>query len=187
MRLLNGLALAGLAGLAVGATHEPAEVYILSSNQIQYYSSTTPKAPKDQLPRQLARDILFQRLLVDSPLCSDIVGDDTLQYISKYGRSSKPLFAQAAQEVAPSQLVVLVEGVTKDNVESLKEGMREKGHELAFTISDAPSAKANKYLVDDEFSAAGVSGSCDVAAAINPYDSCWNGMSLVVKYDIAKV
>lgn len=183
MRLFNGLALAGLAGLTVGATHDPAEVYILTSNPSDYRSNGSPK---DQLPRQLARDILFQRLMVDNRLSSDIVGEKTLEYISKYGSTTKPLFG--AEGIAPSQLVVLLEGVTEDSVKSLKEAIYEEGHhEPAFKILDAPSAKANKHLVDVEFAATGTSGSCDVAAAINPYDSCWNGISLVVKYDVAKV
>lgn len=180
MRLFNGLALAGLAGLAVGATQEPAEVYILTTNPSESRSSSS--TPKDQLPRQLARDILFQRLMIDDRLSSDIVGDKTLEYISKYGRTTKPLFG--AEGIAPSQLVVLLEGVTEDNAVSLK---KELQNEPAFKILDAPSAKANKHLVDVEFAATGTSGSCDIAAAINPYDSCWNGMSLIVKYDITKV
>ncbi|ROV99757.1 hypothetical protein VSDG_03030 [Cytospora chrysosperma] len=182
MRFFNGLALAGLAGSAVGATHDPAEVYILTSNPSDYRSNGSPK---DQLPRQLARDILFQRLMVDNRLSSDIVGEKTLEYISKYGSTTKPLFG--AEGIAPSQLVVLLEGVTEDNVKPLKEAIYEEGHsEPAFRILDAPSAKANKHLVDVEFAATGTSGSCDAAAAVNPYGSCWSGMSLAVKYDVAK-
>ncbi|KUI70560.1 hypothetical protein VM1G_06549 [Cytospora mali] len=181
MRLLNGLALAGLAGLAVGATQEPAEVYILSSNPSEFKSYGTPK---EKLPRQVARDVLFRRVVADSSLSSDIVGDKALKFLSRYGGNTKPLFGEVS--VAPSQLVVLLEGVTEDNAKSLKEGIAKEGFESAFNIMDAPSAKANKHLVDVEFAATGSSGSCDVEAAINPYDSCWNGMSLVVKYDVTK-
>lgn len=82
----------------------------------------------------------------------------------------------------PSQLVVLLEGVTKNNAKTLKEGL---GSKPAFSIADPPSAQANKYFIDNELSS--VAGSCDVAAAIDPYSSCWNGLSLVVKYDVGKV
>lgn len=185
--LLNGLALAGLAGLASSAaTHEQAEVYILSSKQAASPSSSTLVTPS--LPRQLARDILFQRVTGDlqlKDLSSTIVGDRVLSYFDQYGRSPRPLFG-ASEDVSPSQLVVLLEGVTEDNARTLREGLQKEDFAPAFKIEDAPSTKANKHLVDVEFAAGGVSGSCDVAAAINPYDSCWKGMSLVVKYDAAK-
>lgn len=185
MRLLNGLALAGLAGLSVGATPEPAEVYILSSTPYRYSSSSSH--PTLQLPRQLVRDILFQRVTDGSHLSSVVDDDKVLSHISKYGGTPKPLFGEESENVAPSQLVVLLEGITEKNAKLLKDQIQQKGHDIAFEISDAPSRKANQHLVDIEFAAMGVSGSCDVAAAVNPYDSCWNGMSLVVKYDVNKV
>ncbi|ROW11880.1 hypothetical protein VPNG_04980 [Cytospora leucostoma] len=184
MRFLNGLALAGLAGLSVGATPEPAEVYILSSTPYRYSSSSSQ--PALQLPRQLVRDILFQRVTDGSHLSSVVDDDKVLSHISQYGGTPKPLFGEEFENVAPSQLVVLLEGVTEKNAKSLKDQIQQKGHDIAFEISDAPSRKANQHLVDIEFAAMGVSGSCDIAAAVNPYDSCWNGMSLVVKYDVTK-
>ncbi|KAG6368954.1 hypothetical protein INS49_003173 [Diaporthe citri] len=188
MMLLNGLALAGLAGLASSAaTHEQAEVYILSSKHAASSSSSSLATPS--LPRQLARDILFQRVTGDlqlKDLSSTIVGDRVLSYFDQYGRSPRPLFGGSSEDVSPSQLVVLLEGVTEDNARTLREGLQKEDYAPAFKIEDAPSTKANKHLVDVEFAAGGVSGSCDVAAAINPYDSCWKGMSLVVKYDAAK-
>lgn len=190
--LLNGLALAGLAGLAssaaAAATHEQAEVYILSSKPAAPSSSSEPATPS--LPRQLARDIFFQRVTGDlqlKDLSSTIVGDRVLSYFDQYGRSPRPLFGVSSEEISPSQLVVLLEGVTEDNAKTLREGLRKENFSPAFKIEDAPSSKANKHLVDVEFAYGGVSGSCDVSAAINPYDSCWMGMSLVVKYDAAKV
>ncbi|KAI7785019.1 arsenate reductase [Diaporthe eres] len=188
MMLLNGLALAGLAGLASSAaTHEQAEVYILSSKHAASSSSSSLATPS--LPRQLARDILFQRVTGDlqlKDLSSTIVGDRILSYFDQYGRSPRPLFGASSEDVSPSQLVVLLEGVTEDNARTLRGGLQKEDFAPAFKIEDAPSTKANKHLVDVEFAAGGVSGSCNVAAAINPYDSCWKGMSLVVKYDAAK-
>lgn len=190
MMLLNGLALAGLAGLASSAaTHEQAEVYILSSKHAASSSSSSTLATPS-LPRQLARDILFQRVTGDlqlKDLSSTIVGDRVLSYFDQYGRSPRPLFGASSEDVSPSQLVVLLEGITEDNAKTLREGLQKQDYAPAFKIEDAPSTKANKHLVDVEFAAGGVSGSCDVEAAINPYDSCWKGMSLVVKYDAAKV
>lgn len=188
MMLLNGLALAGLAGLASSAaTHEQAEVYILNSKPAALSSSSTPVTPS--LPRQLARDILFQRVTGDlqlKGLSSTIVGDRVLSYFDQYGRSPRPLFGASTEDISPSQLVILLEGVTEDNARALREGLQKQDFSPAFKIEDAPSTKANKHLVDVEFAAGGLSGSCDVPSAINPYDSCWKGMSLVVRYDAAK-
>ncbi|POS73891.1 hypothetical protein DHEL01_v207713 [Diaporthe helianthi] len=188
MMLLNGLALAGLASMASSAaTQEQAQVYILNSKPSTPSSSSTSVTPS--LPRQLARDILFQRVTGDlqlKDLSSTIVGDRILSYFDQYGRSPRPLFGASTEEISPSQLVVLLEGVTEDNSRTLREGLQKEDFSPAFKIEDVPSAKANKHLVDVEFAYGGVSGSCDVSAAINPYDSCWKGMSLVVKYDAAK-
>lgn len=180
MRLFNGLALAGITGVSASVPYEPAEAYILSSSQHNWDHSAPP-----QLPRQLARDIIFQRLAVDTQFSSEIVGDSSLSYISQFGKSEKPLFGASTQTIDPSQLVVLLEGITEDNAKSLRKGLGKEGYKPTFKISDAPSSKANKHLVDVEL--AGTSGSCDITAAINPYDSCWNGMSLVVRYDVAEV
>lgn len=191
MMLLNGLVLAGLAGLASSAaTHEQAEVYILSSKHAASSSPSSSTSAAPSLPRQLARDILFQRVTGDlqlKDLSSTIVGDRVLSYFDQYGRSPRPLFGASSEDVSPSQLVVLLEGVTEENAKTLREGLQREDFAPAFKIEDAPSTKANKHLVDVEFAAGGVSGSCDIQAAINPYDSCWKGMSLVVKYDAAKV
>lgn len=189
--LLNGLALAGLAGLASSAaTHEQAEVYILSTKHAAPSASSASTSVAPSLPRQLARDILFQRVTGDlqvKELSSTIVGDRVLSYFDQYGRSPRPLFGASSENISPSQLVVLLEGITEDNARTLREGLQKEQYAPAFKIEDAPSTKANKHLVDVEFAAGGVSGSCYVSAAINPYDSCWKGMSLVVKYDAAKV
>lgn len=186
MRLFNGLAVAGLVGLAVGATQEPAEVYILTSNP-KLSSSSVP-----QIPRQVARHILFQRTSGEahiSDLPNTIDEETALSHILQYGKSPEPLFGSASTGgVAPSQLVMVLEGITEENAGALKKSLKNEKYGPAFTISDAPSSKANNHLVDVEFGAAGVSRSCEVKAAINPYDkSCWNGLSLAVKYDVKEV
>lgn len=186
MRLFGRLAVAGLAGLANAATSEPAEVYILSKSTPSS-SSSTP-----QIPRQVARDIVLSRVGGQTQLIGlpeTISTDDALSYISQYGKAPRALFGDVATPSAggstPSQLVVMVEGITEANAEKLRKELKAQSSSPAFTIPDPPSAKANEHLVDAELSS--VSGSCGIAAAINPYDSCWNGLSLVVKYDVKKV
>jgi hypothetical protein len=55
MRLIAGLTAAALSGLAVGASQQSADVYILSSNQ----QSSTGNIPS--IPKEVARHILLQR------------------------------------------------------------------------------------------------------------------------------
>lgn len=187
MKFLNGLAFAGLAGLATAATSEPAQVYILSSNPPTASSSSSSKP---QIPRQVARHIFLQRLSGQTyfdDLPSSLSDDEALSYIAQYGKAPKPLFGDASSAtIDPSQLLVLVEGVPDDLAAKIPGFMEAQSFKPAFTITDAPSAKANEHLVDIELS--DVSGSCDLKAAIDPYDTCWGGkMSLAVKYDAIKV
>lgn len=182
MRLFNGVALAGLAGLATAATNDLAEVYILSKSTAAPPSDASPPL----LPRQVARHILVQRLSGETQInepTEAISQDDALSSIARYGKAPLPLFedASVSEDITPSQLVVMLEGVTEENAKALRNELKSP----AFKVPDAPSAKANKHLVDVDLN--GVSGACDVAAAINPYDNCWKGLSLVVKYDAAKV
>lgn len=182
MRLLNGLALAGLAGLASASE---AEVYILSKEQSTPSSSSTP-----YVPRQVAKQIFTQRLGGDAQLSElqDVDDlDQALSHIAQFGKAPKPLFggaAAAASEVAPSQLLVVFEGVTDDNAQGLKRQLQDQSATPAFTIPDAPSHKANERLVDVDLTH--YSKNCDIAAAINPYDSCWEA-SLAVRFDLKHV
>lgn len=186
MRLLSRLALAGLVSLAsatASAKALPADVYILSNSQ------TPSSIPHTH--REIARHILLQRLGRESQL-NDLPdgtsAEDALNHIARYGKAPTPLFAEDAASSAsetPSQLLMVLEGVSDDTMASISKNLGRDGSELAFHVDDAPSSKANQHLVDVELSS--IARSCDIAAAINPYDKCWNGMSLVVKYDVAKV
>lgn len=182
MKFSSGLALAGLASLANAAAAEPAEVYVLSS-------TTSSSSSIPHIPRQVARHILFQKLGADAQL-NDLpettTADEALSWIAQYGKAPKPLFGDDAalspETIAPSQLLVVLEGVNKAQAKDLKKSLKV---EPAFKIADAPSSKATKHLVDVELS--GYHGSCQIGDAINPYDKCWNGMSLIVNYDLARV
>lgn len=182
MRLLNGLAFAGLAGLASAGQ---AEVYILSkdSTSTSSSSSSTP-----YVPRQVAKQIFAQRLggeaqLSDLHDVSDL--DQALSHITLFGKAPKPLFRGPATEAPPpSQLLVVFEGVTDDNAQELKRQLQDQSATPAFTIPDAPSHEANERLLDVDLTH--VSSNCDIVAAINPYDSCW-GASLAVRFDLKHV
>lgn len=183
MRLLNGLALAGLAGLV--RANDAAEVYILSKDSTTLSSSSsTPN-----VPRHVAKQIFTQRLGGDAQL-SDFqdVNDleSALSHIVQFGKAPKPLFggAAAVSEVAPSQVLVVFEGITDDNAQELKRQLQDQSSTPAFNIPDTPSHQANERLLDVDLTH--FAKNCDIAAAINPYDSCWEA-SLAVKFDLKHV
>ncbi|KAJ9133716.1 Arsenate reductase [Pleurostoma richardsiae] len=184
MKFSTGVTVAALAGLALSASREPADVYILTQHP---HSSPTP-----QIPRQVARHIFSQRLGTDA-IVSDLPGtidsETALSYISEYGTSPAPLFQQSADiSAAPSQLVVILEGSTAEKGKALTDLLSKEGYrQPTFKVSDPPSAKANKHFINTELRIAGVSDRCTVAAAMDPFDdSCWTGRSLAVTYDMAK-
>lgn len=183
MQFFSGLALAGFASVASAAATELAEVYILSSTT----SSSSSSIP--QIPRQVARQVFLQRLGADAQLNNlpeTTSADEALSWIAEYGRAPKPLFgadvASSTESIDPSQLLVVLEGINPALHKELKTKLKVQP---AFTVADAPSSKATKQLVDVDLSA--YSASCKVEAVVNPYDKCWKGMSLVVKYDPARV
>lgn len=191
MRLLSRLAFAGLISLASAttkATALPADVYILSNTQL------ASSEPIPHTHREIARHVLLQRLGRESQLDDipdGLTAEDALDHIARYGKAPKPLFSDNAAASAtpeantPSQLLMVLEGVLDDRMAAISKSLSGDGLELAFHVDHAPSSEANQHLVDVELSS--IAGSCDVAAAINPYDKCWKGMSLAVKYDVAKV
>lgn len=187
MRLINRLAVAGLASLASATTSDPAEVYILSK------ASTSSSYSTPELPRQLAKEIFVQRLggdvqLTDLGETSNI--DEALSHIAQYGGAPKPLFGDAASAtyIPPSQLLVIFEGVTDENSQELRRQLKDQSSTPAFTIADVPFAPATARLVETELSS--FSKKCGMAAAINPYSSCWEGVldgAAAVKYDLKHV
>ncbi|KAK3987673.1 hypothetical protein QBC44DRAFT_360620 [Cladorrhinum sp. PSN332] len=191
MRLIAGLTAAALSGLAVGASQQSADVYIFSSsNQESSSDNNTPSIPKE-----VARHILLQRTsrqrygsdLRDIP---DSINTETvISHLARFGKTPEPLFRQYEDDNKPeaSQLVVILEGVTPQQDDEIKDALAKSGQQAAFTVSDPPSASANKNLMS-LFQHLGVSSpshQCDISQAINPFDdNCWTGSSSVVKYDL---
>ncbi|KAK4160172.1 hypothetical protein QBC43DRAFT_118499 [Cladorrhinum sp. PSN259] len=189
MRLIAGLTAAALSGLAVGASQQSADVYILSSNQ----QSSTGNIPS--IPKEVARHILLQRTsrqpygsdLRDIP---DSINTETVvSHLARFGKTPEPLFSQNSQDDNPetSQLVLIFEGVDPQDNDEFKYALGMEGHRAAFTVSDPPSAAANKNLMTlfQHLGVASTTQECDPYRVINPFDDgCWTGSSLVVKYDL---
>ncbi|KAL2163177.1 hypothetical protein VTH06DRAFT_5233 [Thermothelomyces fergusii] len=181
MRFSAGLAAAALSGLAAAASQQSADVYM-------FPPSSRATAETASIPKEVARHIMLQRTsrqrygsdLRDIPSSIDI--ETAVEYLAAFGKSPLPLFTQADKEDA-SQLVILLEGAAADHSRRLREKL---GQDVAFTISDPPSATANKQLMA-HFQKMGVASSeqCDLPLVINPFETdCWTGPSSVVKYDL---
>lgn len=210
MRLSTGITAAALAGLAV-AGHDSAEVYLFRSSAPQLES---PLDASPRIPSDIARHIILQRVwlyyriempcmghvLIRNQTSRDrygsslrdqrsIVEDDraVIEWVNAFGKNRLPLFGSADNTNEPAQLVVLLEGITAENAEPLREALSTQ--QPSFTLSELPSAKANDGLMADLRAEGVVSkNGCSIDRAVNPYDkSCWDGLSTVVRYNVKKV
>ncbi|CAH0029695.1 unnamed protein product [Clonostachys rhizophaga] len=181
MKLTLGL-VAALAGCAAAA-QQAAEVYILPGAS---QSSTVPS-----VSRSLARLILLQRLApagkgpstAEIPNGSD--AENVVSLISKFGKEPVSLFGQG-ETLAPSQLVVMVEGLNDDQIKTLGRSFKSGP---SFTIPDPPSAHANEKLISNDVYNVGVTNDhkCSIKKLSNPFDkNCWSGKSAVAKYNVQK-
>ncbi|KAH8897984.1 hypothetical protein GQ53DRAFT_742794 [Thozetella sp. PMI_491] len=184
MRLSVGVPLA-LAAVAASASQEVADVFVLDR-----HSQSSARGPR--IPKEIARHIMLQRASTGSHghLVHDIPNtiDETtaIEYVNSYGKRPAPLFDEAP--TTPSQLVVILEGVTPENSEPLRDILSQAHRQPSFSVADPPSTAATARLMDD-FRAAGVSNDahCDFESAVNPFDkACWQGTSAVVWYDAKK-
>lgn len=181
MKLSLGL-LTSIYGFAAAA-QQAAEVYILPSSESPL---TTPVSPS------LARLILLQRLspngkgLSSNDIPEDQNVDEVLRFINKYGKTNPSLFTQDAT-AAPSQLVVMLEGMTDKQIKDMGAAFE---MQPTFSIADPPSSKAHDNFLNDDIYEAGVSKehSCSIEQVVNPFEKeCWNGKSAVAKFNVQKV
>ncbi|WYZ44641.1 hypothetical protein EsH8_VII_001077 [Colletotrichum jinshuiense] len=183
MKLSVGLATA-LAGVATAlSSDQPADVYLLQSKQPS--SSDIPS-----LPREIARLILLQRLSPEGQRASwdlpeHITNEKAVEYLNEFGKAPQALFSNAAS-MNPSQLVVMLEGITADDAKTLQKSLAGTGP--SFKIANAPSAAANDLLLTNDFPSVGVAQKgCTFEKAINPFaEQCWSGKASVVRYDTKK-
>nr|XP_036578596.1 arsenate reductase [Colletotrichum truncatum]KAF6785891.1 arsenate reductase [Colletotrichum truncatum] len=183
MKLSVGLATA-LAGVATAlSSDQPADVYLLQSKQAS--SSNIPS-----LPRQIARLILLQRLSPEGQhgtwdLPQSISDEKAVSYLNEFGMAPQGLFSNAAS-ANPSQLVVMLEGITADDAKKIQNSLGAKAPN--FRVGDAPSAAANDLLLANDFQNIGVTQKgCQFEKAINPFaEQCWSGKSSVARFDAKK-
>lgn len=181
MKLTIGLS-AVLVSFAAAA-QQAAEVYILPTSQSVSTTSITPS---------LARLILLQRLASNGkgPSSRDIPDtvalEDVVALMNKYGKATEELFSED-QYASPSQLVVMLEGMTEDQMKEFSVAI---DSQPAFTIANPPSSGAHENLVKNDFYNIGVSNEhgCSLDQITNPFEkACWSGKATVAKYDVSKV
>lgn len=184
MKLTFGLT-AALAGCAVAA-QQAADVYILPTAASSASSSSTPS-----ISRSLARLILLQRLapagkgpsISEIPDDSDI--DNVVSMMNQFGKEPVSLFGQGAG--SPSQLVVMLEGLTGEQMKDLGGTFNSNP---AFTIADPPNSGAHDNLLKNDFYNVGITNEhkCSLQQVSNPFEEqCWSGKSTVAKYNVQKV
>ncbi|KAJ6442830.1 arsenate reductase [Purpureocillium lavendulum] len=182
---LTAALLAAFAGCAAAA-QPAAEVFLVPTRE---WSSSSPKAPS--LSRSLARLVLLQRLapigqgpsIHDIPAGADI--DAAVSAMNTFGKPPPALFADGGSE-PPSQLVMLLEGLTEEQIKSLGKDFKTKP---AFTIADPPSSAAHDELIRVDLKHAAVSNNnkCSAQQIVNPLEECWGGkQAAIAKFDVKK-
>lgn len=183
MKLNIGLA-AALAG-CVAAAKQSADVFILPATADA--SSSTPS-----LTPSIARLLLLQRLAPagEGPSVNDIPDDaeveDVVSAMNQFGAKPVSIFDKA-NAGSPSQLVVMLEGLTDEQMKDMAEALESKP---AFTIADPPSSSAHEKLVKNDFYNVGVTKEhkCSIVEVSNPFEErCWSGQSTVARYNVQKV
>lgn len=183
MKLTVGLTTALVGFAAVAAAQPAAQVYILPATE----STSTPS-----VSRGLARLILLQRLapIGKGPSFHDIPADvdteEAVSLLNKYGKAPPRIFG-GDDVAAPSQLVVMLEGMTEEQIKDLGSALQGRP---AFTIADPPAMSANKKFFKYDAYNAGTTNEheCSIDRVANPFDkACWSGKSTIAKYNIQKV
>lgn len=182
MKLYVGLA-AALASCAVAA-QPAADVFILPTRE----STMTPSISKS-----IARLILLQRLAPagNGPSVNEIPDgvdiDEVVSLMNEFSKTSVPLFGDARQPEEPSQLLIMLEGMSEQNIKDTGSAFKIRP---AFTISNPPAASAHEKLIKYDLYNVGVTKqhNCSLEQVTNPFEKqCWTGKSTVAKFNVAKV
>jgi hypothetical protein len=179
MKLTTSLLLPTLVGAA--AALSDATVYIF-----QHDALPTTSNPPTLTPGQ-ARLVFAQRLGTSRYHGLGDASESTLSYINSFGGPERSLFEDAADD-RPSELVLIVDGVSSKSVKQEPLIAAYSRNKPAFTISKPPSMTANKQLAADLNKQCGpAKKSCALEDAINPFDvSCWNRKSKVIHFDLLR-
>lgn len=185
MKFLAGLAVAAsLASSAASAAVASAPVYILSKSRTASDDSTAPS-----LPRQIARQILLQRLAAtDATSFFDTLprhydADDALSLLEQFGgdvANSNFLESEDSSTRNP-EILVVVEGVTDKHIAAIEGALSTTP---AFTIADPPSQAANAKLFVDELAAGGIVAHKNVPLTDTMSQDAWNNGVFVALYDV---
>ncbi len=145
------------------------------------------------MTRSLARLVFLQRLASSgqgpsiNDIPSDIGIDEAVTTLNRFGDSPERLFSHAAPEDVPNRLLVMVEGMTQQQIDDANKAL---GSEAAFTITEPPSTSANDKFFDIDVYNAGVKSDhkCSLSKIMELNDDkCWSNKATAVKYNLGNV
>ncbi|CAK7229989.1 hypothetical protein SBRCBS47491_007435 [Sporothrix bragantina] len=197
MKFLTGLAVAASLASSAAAAAASAPVYLIRSASSTASSTDSTSASPD-LPRQIVRQILLQRLDANDgssffdTLPRDFDPETALDLIRRFGGKMTPaLFAESDNTAAPQprELLVVVQGAKPEHVAALEAALPSTFAKPAFSVADPPSEAANSRLFVDELAGEGITAHLDAsiadAIAAGVPESWANGV-FVGLYDVKK-
>ncbi|CAK7229150.1 hypothetical protein SEUCBS140593_007149 [Sporothrix eucalyptigena] len=165
MKFLAGLAVAASLASSVAAAAASAPVYLIRSSSTS--SSTDAKdatTASPDLPRQIARQILLQRLHASDgssffdTLPRNYDPETALDLIQQFaGKTTPVLFADDDSKTRrPLELLVAIQGAKPEHAAALEAVLPKAFAKPAFSVADLPSEAANTRLFVDELSGEGI-------------------------------
>ncbi|RDA86892.1 hypothetical protein CP532_1421 [Ophiocordyceps camponoti-leonardi (nom. inval.)] len=183
MKLKAGLLAASSGVLAIA---QPlAQVHILSTHDAAPTTATS-------LSPAVARLVVLQRLGADNlgtafrdlPANADIEG--AVSALNTFGKKTSPLI-KGGEGGDPSQLVLMLEGVSTDDLDVLVHAL---GNRPAFEITNPSSSGDLESITQGGFQQTGAKdvGHCDLGQITNPLtEECWGGgQSAFARFDLSK-
>ncbi|KAL1887766.1 hypothetical protein Sste5346_010005 [Sporothrix stenoceras] len=198
MKFLAGLAVAASLASSAAAAAASAPVYLLRSKSTSSSSPSTPSTSPN-LPRQIARQILLQRLDANDgssffdTLPRDFDPETALDLIEQFGNKATPaLFVDGTDSSASSQpreLLIVVQGTKPEHVAALEAALPKENNKPAFSVADPPSEAANTRLFVDELAGEGIVAHTTTSVADAVADGApatWANGVFVGLYDVKK-
>ncbi|RDA90749.1 hypothetical protein CP533_2970 [Ophiocordyceps camponoti-saundersi (nom. inval.)] len=181
MKLKAGLLAASSGFLAIA---QPlANVYILSAQEASPPTATS-------LPPAVARLVVQQRLGANNlePAFRDLTENTDIEVavsaLNKFGKKTPPLI-KGGDGGDPSQLVVMLEGVSTDELDVLVNAL---GSPPTFEISHGLSSSDSDKIIKSGLQEPGAKdvSHCDLRQITNPLtEECWNGkQSAFARFDV---
>jgi hypothetical protein len=173
----QALLLAVLFGAASAAATD-ASVYLFQGQELPSTSNPPILSPEE------ARLVFAKRLGVSQYHGIGEAGESKLAHINTFGGRQESIFQEPGRDKA-AELILLIQGVSSTTAEPLLSAW--SSTKPAFTISNAPSTKANQRLIEDLNRQVGQVKVCYFEYAIDPLNKkCWDGNTKALFLDLSR-